>query len=36
MLRFFSAENAPRVPMPAPPLDALVPEHVETATFAVG
>jgi hypothetical protein len=36
MLRFFSADKAPHESMPAPPLDALVPEHLETATFAVG
>ena len=36
MLRFFSAGNAPAEPLPAPPIDALVPEHLETATFAVG
>ena len=36
MLRFFSAQNASRETMVPPPLDALVPDHVETATFAVG
>ena len=36
MLRFFSTDNVSHEAMPAPPLDALVPEHVETATFAVG
>ena len=35
-MRFFSTEKAPRETPSAPPLDALVPEHVETATFAVG
>ena len=36
MLRFFSAEKPQRETLPPPPLDALVPGHVETATFAVG
>jgi hypothetical protein len=36
MLRHFSADNAPAEPREAPPIDALVPAHLETATFAVG
>jgi len=36
MLRFFSADNAPAAKLPAPPIDAMVPAHLETATFAVG
>jgi hypothetical protein len=36
MLRFFSTDKAPREPAEAPPLDAMVPAHLETATFAVG
>ena len=36
MLRFLSNDNAPAEPLPAPPIDALVPAHFETATFAVG
>jgi len=36
MLRFFSSDNAPVEPLPSPPIDALVPAHLETATFAVG
>lgn len=36
MTRFFSAGAAERTSRPAPPIDTLVPEHVETATFAVG
>ena len=36
MLRFFSADNAPTTSLPSPPLDALAPAHLETATFAVG
>jgi hypothetical protein len=36
MLRFFSADNAPTDHLPAPPIDALAPAHLETATFAVG
>jgi hypothetical protein len=36
MSRFFSAEKAQPKSMPAPPIDALAPEHLETATFAVG
>jgi hypothetical protein len=36
MLRFFSTEKAPHETLSVPPLDALVPEHVATATFAVG
>ena len=36
MLRFFSADNAPAERLSAQPIDALVPAHLETATFAVG
>jgi len=36
MLRFFSADNALAATRPTPPIDALVPSHLETATFAVG
>lgn len=36
MSRFFSADPDPRGAISPPPIDALVPDHVETATFAVG
>ena len=36
MLRFFSADDTPTTHLPTPPIDAMVPEHFETATFAVG
>lgn len=36
MLRLFSKGNTPSEPLPTPPIDALVPAHLETATFAVG
>jgi hypothetical protein len=36
MLRFFSVGNAPAERLPAPPIDVMAPERLETATFAVG
>ncbi len=36
MLRLFSTAKGPHEARSAPPLDALVPERIETATFAVG
>jgi hypothetical protein len=36
MLRFFSADKAAHDPATAPPLDAMAPAGVETATFALG
>jgi len=36
MTRFFSEGASANEAMSAPPIDALVPAHVETATFAVG
>ena len=37
MLRFFRGEeDAPVASLPTPPIDALVPAHLQTATFAVG
>ena len=36
MLRFFSADNQPTKTLPAPPIDAVVPAHLDSATFAVG
>jgi len=36
MLRFFSADNAPAKRLPAPPIDAMAPCELHTATFAVG
>jgi hypothetical protein len=36
MMRFFSADKTPATLAGTPPLDALVPAHLETATFAVG
>ena len=36
MQRFFAPRNAPVERLPTPPIDALVPAHLETATFAVG
>ena len=32
----FRAETPASVALPAPPMDVLVPQHLETATFAVG
>jgi hypothetical protein len=36
MRAFFSADNVSDRRLPLPPIDALVPPHLETATFAVG
>ena len=36
MLRFHRDESAGPRTLPAPPLDATIPAHLETATFAVG
>ena len=36
MQRFFSAAGGSTERLEKPPVDALVPAHLETATFAVG
>ena len=36
MLRFFSGKDASTELRPIPPIDGMVPAHIETATFAVG
>jgi hypothetical protein len=36
MRTFFSADNVSDRRLPRPPIDALAPENLETATFAVG
>jgi hypothetical protein len=36
MLRFFSADKTLHESATPPPLDAMAPAHLETATFAVG
>ena len=36
MLRYFNRDETPEYRLDPPPIDALVPVHVESATFAVG